>query len=449
MEETKKTDYEKSGVATKNVFSRRVTLTTASLIVMIVSIIIISVLTTAYFSYRESSQDLFADSDAQNEPNTASSLPRNERIELKTDLSKALHNSIISGGDFLVRMQNPDGSYKYEYFPETDTYSSDNNILRHAGVVYSLAMLYQYNHEQKYLDSAKKGADFLLQHVEHIDDDTAYIFHDDDAKLGGAGLAVVALAELETIERTGKYLDDIKDLTNFILFMQEDTGKYKSYYIYNGEDDYDEDSYIYPGEAMLALVRAYSLLEDQRYLASVEKAYDHYSIAFAQDPTTEFTPWTAQAFARLYEISPKQKYADFVFQMEDWLIGQQYLNNAPRPEYLGAYGTMSIPSITAGVRTEGVSDAYLLAKQLGYEEKEQRYKKSILLAMNFLMQLQHKKESVTMYQDPEEAVGAFVYKVGDTATRVDHTQHGISAMIKTLMYVPPEEVTIEPYLTEP
>jgi len=444
MKETKKTDEENVS-AVKSVFAKRLTLTTAKLLALIISVIIISVLTTAYFTYKEG-PNIFTDSSAQDDKSGTSMLTAGTRIELKTDLSRALHNSVIAGGDFLVRMQNPDGSYQYEYYPEIDRYSTDNNILRHTGVVYSLVLLYEYSHETRYLESAKKGADFLLQHLEYIDDDTAYIFHDDDAKLGGAGLAVIALVELETAEKTGKYLDIIKDLTNFILFMQEDTGKYKSYYIDEGEYVSSGDSYIYPGEAMLALVRAYTLFEDQRYLASLERAYDYYSIAFAQDPTTEFTPWTAQAFVRLYEISPKQKYANFVFAMEDWLTSQQYLDNAPRPDYLGAYGTMDIPSITAGVRSEGVSDAYILAKKLGYEEKAERYKQSILLASNFLMKLQHTEANTKTYLHPEVGTGAFVYKVGDTAARVDYTQHAISAMIKTLTYVPPDQVMIEEYL---
>jgi len=82
------------------------------------------------------------------------------KIPLKTDLSKKLHQAIIEGGDFLVRMQNPDGSYKYKYEAELDSYSSSNNILRHTGVVYSLLLLYEYSDQQKYLDSAKKRNQF-------------------------------------------------------------------------------------------------------------------------------------------------------------------------------------------------------------------------------------------------------------------------------------------------
>ncbi|HLE34935.1 MAG TPA: hypothetical protein VI698_03500 [Nitrososphaerales archaeon] len=346
-------------------------------------------------------------------------------------------------------MQNPDGSYKYEYYPETDTYSTENNILRHTGVVYSLLLLYEYTNEPKYLDSAKNGVGFLLQHLEYIDDDTAYIFHDNDAKLGGASLAVVALVKLETLEKTGKYLDTIKDLTNFIMYMQEDTGKYRSFYIDDGDYNSAEESWIYPGEAMLALVRAHAIFEDQRYLASLEKAYNYYSFAFAKDPRTEFTSWATTAFVELYEISPEQRYANFTFAMEDWLTSLQYLDSAPRPEFLGAYGTVDTPTITASTRTEGVADAYLLAKQLGYEEKAEKYKKSMLLAVNFLQQLQHTKESIAPYQGAEEAEGAFVHHLGDTSARIDYTQHGVTAIIKTLTYLPRDEVTIESYLTEP
>lgn len=369
------------------------------------------------------------------------------KIPLKTDLSKKLHQAIIEGGDFLVRIQNPDGSYKYKYDAELNSYSSSNNILRHTGVVYSLLLLYEYSGQQKYLDSAKKGINFLLENIEYIDDDTAYVYFNNKAKLGGAALAVISLAKLETIENTGQYNDIIKDLTNFILFMQEDAGKFQSFYIYNDQFVSPKDSKIYPGEAMLALVRAYHLFDEERYLESLENAFPFYKLEFVRDPNSNFVIWTPVAFVELYKIMPEEKYANFVFQMEDYISEFQYLENYTIREHVGGYGP-ELPSINAGSRTEGISDAYLLAKKLSDQTRTERYQKSMLLASNFLLQLQNSESNVIKYQGPDDVNGAFYHNFNSSTARIDYTQHAISAMIKTLTYIPPEEIRVGQYFTK-
>jgi prenyltransferase beta subunit len=348
--------------------------------------------------------------------------------------SEDLKDSIISGADFLVRMQNPNGSYKYKYYPESDSYSTANNILRHTGVVYSLLLVYEFTQDTKYLQSAESGIEFLMNYIEYIDDDTAYVFFNNKAKLGGAALAVIALAKLESLEQTTKYIDTIKDLTNFLLYMQGDSGKFTSFYIYKGEYTSPSDSNIYPGEAALALIRAYGLFNDQEYLNAMDKFYNHYVNYFTENPRTEFTTWTSTAFVELYNVVPEKKYADFVFQMEDWLVAKQYLDEVGDPRYLGGYGPDE-PTVSAGSRTEGVADAYLLAKKLNDEERTEQYKKSMILAVNFLTQLQFTEELASIHPDPDEAVGAFIHHFGSDTARVDYTQHCISAMVKVLTYV--------------
>jgi len=265
--------------------------------------------------------------------------------------------------------------------------------------------------------------------------------------LGGAALAVISLAKLETIENTGQYNDIIKDLTNFILFMQEDAGKFQSFYIYNDQFVSPKDSNIYPGEAMLALVRAYQLFEDQIYLESLENAFPFYQEDFTRDPNSDFVIWTPVAFVELHEIMPQQKYANFVFQMEDYMSEFQYLESYTIQEYIGGYRP-SLPTINAGSRTEGISDAYLLAKKLSDQTRAEKYKKSMLLSSNFLLQLQKLESNVIKYEGPDKVNGAFFHNFNSSSARIDYTQHAISAMIKTLTYIPPKEISVGQYFTE-
>jgi hypothetical protein len=358
---------------------------------------------------------------------------RHRTQEKTLNEDEKLRASVISGADFLVRMQNTDGSFKYIYYPESDEYSIANNILRHTGVVYSLLLVYEYSGEEKFLWAAEHGIDFLMMHVEYMDDDKAYIYFNDKAKLGGAALAVIALAKHEELEATGEYNETIKHLVNFILHMQQDSGKYTSFYIYNGEYKSPSDSQIYPGEALLALIRAYGLFEEEGYLNSMEKAFKHYSQKFKEDPSTAFTSWTTTALVELHLIRPERKYVDFVFLMQDWLTSGQYTEEVDDPRYLGGYGP-GVPTVSAGSKTEGVADAYLLAERVKDGERATMYRESMMSAVNFLTRLQYTEELTAIHPEPGVAMGAFFHHFGEYSARVDYTQHCISAMIKALTY---------------
>jgi hypothetical protein len=353
--------------------------------------------------------------------------------DLPVDQNEVLRNSVISGADFLVRMQNLDGSYKYMYYPESNTYSTENNILRHTGVVYSLLLVYEYTEDTKYLECAERGIDFLMNYIEYKDSETAYILFNDKAKLGGAALAAIALSKHEELRKTGQYYEPIEHLINFLLHMQEGSGKFTSFYIYNGEYVSPSDSQIYPGEAVLALIRAYRLLKNEDYLSAMDRAYSYYSVEFAADPSTAFTSWTTTAYVELYNVIPERKYAEFVFLMQDWLTSEQYTENMSDIRYLGGYGP-GTPTVSAGSKTEGVADAYLLAKKLNDEERAAQYKRSMMLAAEFLVRLQFTEEITSIHPDPDVAIGAFFHHFGEYTARVDYTQHCISAIVKALTY---------------
>jgi len=74
------------------------------LIPIISMIVVISLISTAIFVLYE------LENDRKNEP-------KNDQILVGSEFRKDLDDSIILGADFLVRMQNPNGSYKYKYYP--------------------------------------------------------------------------------------------------------------------------------------------------------------------------------------------------------------------------------------------------------------------------------------------------------------------------------------------
>ena len=107
-----------------------------------------------------------------------------------------------------------------------------------------------------------------------------------------------------------------------VLYLQQiyNTGQFKSTYVYSGEYEYEKtrnwESEIYPGEAMLALAEMYVIFKEEKYLRSIDWAYNFYS----KDDNWKahpFIPWSVSAFVRLYIETGEHKYSKFVFRMID------------------------------------------------------------------------------------------------------------------------------------
>lgn len=73
----------------------------------------------------------------------------------------------------------------------------------------------------------------------------------------------------------------------------------------------DEGQTLYPGEAMLALMHAYEILKDGKYMSSVEKAFSFYRGYFrsgriSQDSEVFFANWMSQALSKLSKWTTKE-----------------------------------------------------------------------------------------------------------------------------------------------
>jgi hypothetical protein len=154
------------------------------------------------------------------------------------------------------------------------------NLLRHNGAIYSLALLYARQQDEQVLGAMTRLIDFLktfaIDPVPDVSDNDKVgeewpdmpnvlaawenksvspdISHD-TAKLGGAGLALIALASLEQIAPGTTDLDYMRQLGEFIAFLQHDDGSFTSKYIPDkGGRDTKFVSLFYPGEASLGMV---------------------------------------------------------------------------------------------------------------------------------------------------------------------------------------------------
>ena len=158
-----------------------------------------------------------------------------------------------------MRACGPDGKFVYrtDLDPEV-TYPAGYNLLRHAGAMYALAS-YQLRWPRIEVAAALgRAARFLQSHVAPLEDrpDLAAVWSKggEVAKLGGAGLALVALGTMSRAAPTAIDVARLRPLGAFIRFMQKDDGSfYSKHYAAEGPSD-DWVSLYYPGEAALGLL---------------------------------------------------------------------------------------------------------------------------------------------------------------------------------------------------
>lgn len=346
-------------------------------------------------------------------------LVKQESVDKET-----IYKSLIAASDWQLRMQKDDGSYEYFFNPSSQYYSRNDNLIRQALGAYSMAKSYELTGNKAYLDSAEKNIDFILTHAKY-DNNFAYVSFAEDSELGSVAVTLIAILELPDYK---KYEKEINLFSNFLLFMQRNDGSFKTFYNSNRPDDFD----FYPGETMLALAKLHKNTADKKYLEAVEKAFPFYKNYFAKTKHTAFYRWQTSTFYEMYELTKKKEYADFVFEMTDWIIKSQYdESNAPYPDFLGGFSfTGGIPGAGTPVFVEGIADAYKTAKIANDKNRIIKYGKSLKLASRFILQLQFDDINTYYLKNPETAVGAIRESLTSNNLRIDYTSHSIIALSK-------------------
>ncbi|EKD48132.1 MAG: hypothetical protein ACD_65C00107G0002 [uncultured bacterium] len=353
-------------------------------------------------------------------------------IEQITEVTESQHanieNSILLASNRLFEDLHENGQFVYIYYPTTQSYSNEYNIIRHILASYTLIELYKYYDESKYLEGAEKSIEFFLQYINE-EEETAYITYDEETKLGAAGTAILTLLNYE--ETTGSTIYDnlIQKLANFIMSMQKEDGGYKNYY---PEEKTDEplSTVLYTGECNLALVRLYKKTGEAKYLTTVQKSYEWTKDYFANKHSTGLVSWSSVALAELYYITGEEKYSDLAYEMTDWLIDNtQYTEEtAPEEEYIGAFLINDIEgglTCTVAAYGEGFNTMLKLAKYMKDKEHEEKYTDTLDKAIIFLLNMQFKDED-------ENATGGFIASFDNDKIRLDFTSHSLITLIEYL-----------------
>jgi hypothetical protein len=219
--------------------------------------------------------------------------------------SERVSHAIGIAGQYLQR--NCDGSGQFAYLVDTEfgDVSPSYNIIRHAGAIYSLAMLNQVRHDSNAVDVMIRASNFMRTNYVGLDarSNALAVWSRPlpairKAELGAVGLGLVALAAVGQVRPNAVPLDQMESLGRFVLFLQRPDGSFYSRYFADKGLDRDWQSLYYPGEAALGLVSLYELDHSRKWLVAAGKGLAY--LAESRVGTQEMPPdhWALIATAR-------------------------------------------------------------------------------------------------------------------------------------------------------
>lgn len=347
---------------------------------------------------------------------------------------ESLLEAAVAGGDYLVRHLLTDGTFGYSYLPARDRYDDSYNHLRHAGACYSLLELYGVTGEVRYRQAAEKGLAWLMTQTRgpranHQGDDfLAVVSPGEEAKLGGAALAMVAL--LEGMNQTGErqLLPQVQAFARFLEHQQDPDGRFESKYFYQPENEEDFESLYYPGEAILALTRLAELDGNEHWREVASKAADWLIEVRDKAKPVSQLPHDHWLLIGLNELQPRTRKDSQLAHARK--VGEAILGGERREsKYLDWIGSFYDPprSTPAATRSEGlVALAELVAKSGGDPTP---YLEALKRMTVFQLRCQIRPENALYLPRPDRALGGFRRGLTDWEVRIDYVQHNLSAML--------------------
>jgi hypothetical protein len=338
-----------------------------------------------------------------------------------------------AGGDYLITHMHEDGSFVYEYDPVTDKETSSYNILRHAGTTYSLLELYEATRDQKYFNAAQRALGYLTEQIGPCPGvtDAECVIENDEIKLGGNGLAILAFAKY--VEVSGKYppkgsqmlarfdviyRDHAERLAQWIVHVQSPSGEFAVHKMTNGMVDAFKSEY-YPGEAMFGLALLSEVSGDRKWLDASHKGAEWVITVRDAGTPTESLPhdhWFLYALNELTKDKQEAIYIDHAKKLTEAIAATQHQGKTgEQKDWNGGYYNPPRSTPTA-TRNEGLGAAYELFTRAGETAYATVAKDTMARGIAFTLRTQ-------------DSNGGFHESLDEHTIRIDYVQHNISALL--------------------
>ncbi len=338
-------------------------------------------------------------------------------------------------GRWMLANISPEGALPYKYWPSRGEESPADNAIRRFLATLALARLGKLRGNARFSEAARENLRFnLRRYFKVIARGHGAIVERSGAKLGAAALAALAILETDTV---GEFSEELSLLAAGIDSLAHEELGFRTFFFPSERDG--ENWNFYSGEALLFWAEAArrglpTAPSIDRCAATLERCRSRH----LRKRNPAFVPWHTQVCASLFAQTGHPAFAEFAFEMNDWLLPMQQWEGLA-PDLRGRFYDPKRPEFgpphaaSTGAYLEGLADAFALARALGDHARASAYERALSRGLRSLRQLQFRDERDAFYISRRTRVlGALRTEVYDNAVRVDSAAHALLAAIKVL-----------------
>ena len=313
----------------------------------------------------------------------------------------------IQGARALARLLLDNGKFIYRFKAGIEPrLGSKYNVLRHCGSAWSmLDVARQAGNLPEVVAAGEKAIQHMIDHyLSPYGADALCVVDGGKIKLGGNGLALLALVELNVLCNDAKYLQLGHRLASYIAAEQRPDGDFVHSRSYQTSEERGFRSEYYTGEALFGLVRLYEATADKQWL---DLAINSEQKLFTRDYGIHAqSHWMLYTLEHLYTatgsiafLEHAHRIAEHIVLFPDYRETRRSTPIACRSEGLLAYARMRLKA-PHFPRKPSIKDC-----------------------------LSEVRKNLTLQLAFKTPTGEFIRGDGSSEIRIDYIQHNISAFM--------------------
>ena len=186
----------------------------------------------------------------------------------------------------------------------------------------------------------------------------------------------------------------------------------------------------FPAQVLLALAASVEQSVTEIDQTRLLRAFRYYRHRFRYKRHFGQVTWLLQAFSKWRQITQEQAFADFVFEVTDWLLGYQQEKtgsfiNDHQPE---------TPGYTTAVYLEGLAAVLPVSIDVGDNARFETYRRSFMDGCSFLDRLTIQERDRSILPNAEFAFGGLRQGLYYSEVRTDFVQHSLSALLEFVSF---------------